>query len=422
MRIYNLAGTLIKTIVSNGVEAGQGSELWNTDLPAAAGIYTYTIHATHSEDPPMPVICADADKSQVLEIGDVDLDWFTYDARALTLAGEIRYTLNRSAGSAQLSVFHPDLTLVQAWEVPSVTGTSAFEFQFPVLADPATPYWFVLEAIEADAEAQENRDELAKPALQKGGWRVLPLRAYSFRGALFPSASAAIDWASQQQGHPQEGEFYPHPSYTPAEHLLNWDVKSSYERLADHDVNWNHNPVADGAVFYIGHGEPGVMLVGDEYANGRKEIWTGQGSDADFLGCFYMGNPRFGASALRRANVVVVAACWSADDREPGAPNGPRASVMDEFTNRGAGAAIGYHGLLSEAVATAFCDHFWLVASKQCEVRYEGGEQVHVPRETSIQLAFDEARQISGTPTRWECVGSAAADRLRPAAYGGDGP
>jgi len=432
--IYDLDGNELYTHTETNVPLGNGSWTWHGEIvpqepegpeQASKGVYTYRLGVVGASGTCGGVRCVctgepscargDWDKSAFLEISNVHLGEWTFDSRNLQVSGEISYTLSREAGTARLRVFDPGLGLVGSASIPSAAGAHTFEFQFPVQADSVSPYWFVIDALESGTDGAQNRDRAQKPALERGGPLCLPIYAYNFRGALFASVNPVMYGAAAQQGHAPEGVFYPAPAYNPTCHPYNYDVRTSYERLADHDYNWHDNPVADAVIFYIGHGDPGVLLVGDQYLDAKREIWTGQGTDDDMWHCLYMGNERFGANAFRRARVTLIAACYSADDRPAGMQNGPRDSVMDACAAQGAGAAIGYHGWLSESVAQAFCTNFWWMACAQCD-RYGN------PRQTTIQQAFSDAAELSGMPMNWECIGSATGERVRPAHYRGRTP
>ncbi len=402
VKIYDLQGNLVTTLMKEGVSVGEDSIDWDTDLPEQAGIYTYTIHASHGSDPPPPHPCEDQDKSAFLEISDVYFDW-AFEPRSLRLYGDVHYTLSRDASEVSLVVYDPGLTIAYGPAVlPSLAGEQSYHFDFTVAGNPMNQFYFVLRAGETKADGKLNRDGKSKPALPKGGVLVLAVLAYNFRGALYPSANQVLLQAEYQQEHGPEGELYPLPPYMADVHLQNWDVKRTYERLAEYDTNGRPNPLADALVFYLGHGAPGVMLIGDPDPNGYKEIWTGEGEDRDLQECFYMGNERFGADALRRCLVAVIASCESADPG-PGIP-----SVMQAFVDHGARCAIGYHGWLDEDVARVFANTFWQEACAQAD---QDG--------TTIQEAFIRARYASGSPY-WTYVGN-ADETVRPAKYQGDG-
>ncbi len=318
-------------------------------------------------------------------------------------------------------VYDPDLAIAYGpAALPMSAGQQTYHFDFTVPGDPMNRFHFVLRATETEQDAALNRDGQAKVALQAGGYRDLAVDSYNFRGAAILGSGGAIDWACEQQQHTPEPPFYPAPVYTATANKSLEDLKTTYNWLSDTTLGGGPNPYAAAVVFYIGHGEPGVLLIGDRWPNDIDEIWTGPGADDTLHDCYYMDN--WGAQAHRRALVAVIVACQSADDRPDIPPKGPRDSLMDAFRDQGAGCAIGFHGDLPAGVGHAFANYFWLMVCKQCEVRFEGGEEIHLPRDTDVLTAFNDAADLSGMPHNWDYRGLAAGVHVRPAHYQGGGP
>ncbi|MGD9495319.1 MAG: hypothetical protein AB7Y46_03305 [Armatimonadota bacterium] len=406
---------------------------WENPLPetpgnAPKGIYTYRLWAVHDLegiwDPSFAAIesgppgheCKDSDKSYRLQIMDVYVTDADFESRNLRFYGDLHYTLSRNGLEATLVVYGPDLAVAYGpVALPTSAGEQTHHFDFTVAANPMNDFYFVVQAWERGEDAALNRDGQAKMALPRGctGW--LAVLSYNFRGATDLGSSASVNWACVQQQHAPAPPFYPPPPYTPTPNVNIEDLKTTYNRLSDTRLDGTPNPYADGAVFYIGHGEEGVLLVGDQVADRIDEIWTGAGANDTRRDCYYMDN--WGAQAHRRALVAVIVACRSADDRPAGMWNGPRASVMSAFRTQGAGCAIGYHGDLLPAVGQAFAYYFWLMTCKQCLVRFEQGQEIHVPRDTDILTAFSDAAVLSGMPYNWDYSGLASGVYVRPAHY-----
>ncbi|MEA3401079.1 MAG: hypothetical protein U9R79_07540 [Armatimonadota bacterium] len=183
--IYDLQGNAVAQLTEEHVAADEQGEIageidWDTDLPEESGIYTYRISAQHEDGPPALVCGPEPDKSWRLT---TSVDSFYYsEANPETgvLSGAVRYTMNRAAGSVELQFCGPELTTLgtltgqptdagSSWsDVYTLTGV-----EFDEDDEPIGPIYCVLFADESAEDAAQNRDGLAKPALERGSTNLV---------------------------------------------------------------------------------------------------------------------------------------------------------------------------------------------------------------------------------------------------------
>lgn len=176
-KIYNLSGSEVASLTQNDVGTGAGSVTWDTNLPQTDGIYTYKITAAHNEFIPPPEPCYDADKSALLTPAVDDLYYFGigddgqggHEATCV-----LKYTLNRAAGACEFKIYGTDFSGPTEVTAPSLASGTHYTspFTIPVTVDAngalTGQYYAVVFASENATDAANNRDQLAKPALQKG--------------------------------------------------------------------------------------------------------------------------------------------------------------------------------------------------------------------------------------------------------------
>ncbi len=182
--IYDLQGNVVDTLEEEEVGLGADSMNWDEDLPEEDGIYTYRIVANHQDMLPPQGPCEDRDKSAVLTPTVNNFYYCSKDVQAGTLTGVVRYTLNREAGSVDLRFYGPDLSQIGQLTGQPTSATTHWtgvytleDVEFDQNDDPIGPIYCVLSAAEGAADAAENRDGVAKPALQKGISQLTPVVA-----------------------------------------------------------------------------------------------------------------------------------------------------------------------------------------------------------------------------------------------------
>ncbi|MGD9498064.1 MAG: hypothetical protein AB7Y46_17310, partial [Armatimonadota bacterium] len=170
--------------VAEDVEVGAGSIEWDEDLPEEDGIYTYVIEAEHSDDPAPVYPCEDQDKSSMLTISGLGVSDEAYLAREsggldpYRLAARVHYTLGRPACSGAVRIRAFDRQAQEAEIISPVGGVvDAVECtQGSHTVEVAVEHTeqligrisFCVEALEHVADATQNRDGAAKPAVPRG--------------------------------------------------------------------------------------------------------------------------------------------------------------------------------------------------------------------------------------------------------------
>ncbi|MGD9498317.1 MAG: hypothetical protein AB7Y46_18640, partial [Armatimonadota bacterium] len=124
VRIYDLSGNLVETLVEEDVSVGQDSTNWDQDLPEQNGVYTYSIEASHDFGAPPPYPCDDHDKSAALEISNVDTHIWDVDLDEEKVTFSVWYYLNQAASGVCVRVYKPQLECVFALAgLPANAGT-----------------------------------------------------------------------------------------------------------------------------------------------------------------------------------------------------------------------------------------------------------------------------------------------------------
>ncbi|MGD9497145.1 MAG: hypothetical protein AB7Y46_12680 [Armatimonadota bacterium] len=170
VKIYDLQGNLVETLLEEDVPVGQDSTTRDGNLPEQNGIYTYAIEAEHTDDPAPVYPCIDHDKTSLLTISDVHLTMQEFDVRTQVFSYSIGYTLSRTAAGGSVGLRVYDRRFQQVATEVLANGAGAHYLMDSFACDPTItgPYYFVISATESESDGDQNRDGVPKPALQKG--------------------------------------------------------------------------------------------------------------------------------------------------------------------------------------------------------------------------------------------------------------
>jgi hypothetical protein len=204
--IHDLVGTVVATLTSQNVTVGTGSVDWDTNLPAASGIYTYRIFAEHGIEPAPAVGCDDSDKSTQLTISNVSESDFEWIDVPTTAQITLDYELSRDAASCTLRVYNNDLEEVTVVSpaggvLDASAGPQTVVAVFEDANEGVGRYRFVISAEETTGDGELNRDLQPKPALQKGANHASPVSAnFGMNGSIGDLGNYG-SWAQSHVDH-----------------------------------------------------------------------------------------------------------------------------------------------------------------------------------------------------------------------------
>ncbi|NPV47959.1 MAG: PKD domain-containing protein [Armatimonadetes bacterium] len=397
--VHNLSGDTVWTGYASREGPGGGTTIWPGTVTgggsAAKGIYTFKVTATHSENQG----CSDQDKAETLAISDVDTTSLTFNERDLVLEGSVEYTLSEDADEVTIQAYRPDLQTAGS----EITGTcdageNSVEVSIPVTASCLGTYCLVVQAKETEeaAETNNNRDQQQRWAVPKGCGMSAIARTYGFQGvgSSLNYVKDMLEEAGEQQEHAPDGTHYPPPAYNADLYLIN-DAQAlyTYPRLAGQDPdtgdNWTHR---DALIMFAGHGSPGQLHIQNTWADWHKlRAWEGTDGTQD---CYYL--PNLPSGCLSRCLCVLLVGCETGLD----APDG--SNLLDVFTAKGAGCAIGSTRDIYTAETQDFSDEFWRSAM-------EDG--------ATIGAAIASARVAADMePSDWATAGD-TSQSIRPGRY-----
>ena len=359
--VYSLSGATVWSAQDTQDGPGSGSMTWPGTVTgggsAPVGIYTFKVAATHSENQG----CGDQDKAETLSISDVDATKLTFNERDLLLEGDLEYTLSEDADQVTIEAYRPDLQTAGS----AVTGTcdageNGVTVSIPVTASCLGTYYLVVQAKETQdaAETNNNRDQEQRWALPQGCSMAAIARTYGFQGvgSSLLYVKDMLEEAAEQQEHAPDGAYYAPPAYNADLYLINnAQALYTYRRLAGKDPatgdTWTNR---DALIMFAGHGSPGQLHIQYPLSSWHKLCaWEGEDGTQDRYSL-----PDLPGGCLSRCLCVLLVGC------ETGLDGPDDSNLLDVFTGKGAGCAIGSTREILTAETVAFSDEFWRSAMK----------------------------------------------------------
>jgi len=190
--IFALGGSEpLVTLYESGVGLGSGSLEWDGTIPgegpAPVGVYSYQVTADHAQT---PAACEEQDKSPRLIIDDVrttdqGVSLVEFFPREQRMEYEVFYRLSRDAApdSVWLKVYKRHLELVHVAAADNTAGVRSVTGEFSTDPGVTGEYYFVISAVETQADALLNRDGWAKLARPSGATHCELPRASLYRDA-----------------------------------------------------------------------------------------------------------------------------------------------------------------------------------------------------------------------------------------------